>query len=321
MSLFSTLAGLLKPAPPPDPALGRALARIVELVDPLLAAAPGLEHKLATPLHHALGYCAGLVDGLPGPVDISRQAFGSDPLVHALFATADDIASMLGTSQAVHDYLAAPESWAGDHFYAMLAARRCEKRQLGMALEGEVIHAEVPQTVIYFANHTLVEPHHQLAETRARLRLAAFDSLLKCFHVHVEALRRERKEVAADASAARGQAGFANAPEVATRHLAELDAQLRQLAESLMPEQLAAALAGFLLKPEMSLRLCPVTLNVDRLGVLADAAAVDATPISFPELCGRDRRRHLVMLARIGREEARQAVESMLDRQRRFLLI
>mgnify|MGYP001418011694 CR=1 FL=1 len=40
-----------------------------------------------------------------------------------------------------------------------------------------------------------------------------------------------------------------------------------------------------------------------------------------PELSGRDQRRHLVMLARIDREEAQQAVDSVLDQQRRFLVI
>lgn len=327
MSLLSALAGILKPAPPPDAAARAGLERIVEVVDHFLKAAPDFEHKLAAPVHHALGYCEGLVSALPGPVDVGRHAFGSDPLVHALFATADDIGRMLGSSEAVRTYLAEPASLEAEHFYALLAARRQEKHQLGMALEGEVIHTDVPQTVLYFSDHILVEPQGNIEATRTRLRDAAFDSLLQSFHAHLEALRQEKEALAADRSVEqthltilRGHAG-ADDITVSTRHLDELDAHLRSVAESLMPEQLEEALAAYLLKPEISLRLDPVTLKVDRLGVVTPADAPDATTLSFPELCGRDRRRHLVMLARIGRDEAREAVESTLDRQRRFLVI
>jgi hypothetical protein len=327
MGLFSAIAGILKPPAPLDPAARQALARITELVDPFLQSAPGFEHKLAAPVHHALGYCEGLVGALPGPIDVGRHAFGADPLVHALFATADDIGHMLGGSQAVRDYLDAPSSWQNNHFYALLAARRMEKRQLGVAMEGGVVHTEVPQTVLYFCDHILVEPHGDLDHTSTQLRAAAFDSLLKSFHAHVEALRLEKSHLAAEKSSERahltvlrGRDGD-NDIAVNTRHLTELDAHLRQVAESLMPDQIEEALAAFLLKPEISLHLDPVTLSVDRLGVLAAPDSPDSATLSFPELCGRDRRRHLVMLARIDREEAREAVESSLDRQRRFLII
>lgn len=327
MGLLSAIAGILKPAPPPDAAARQALERIAELVDPFLKSAPGFEHKLAAPVHHALGYCEGLVAALPGPIDVGRPAFGADPLVHALFATADDVGRMLGNSQAVRDYLDDPGCYQSDHFYALLAARRMEKRQLGVAMEGEVIHTDVPQTVLYFADHILVEPHCDLEATRSHLRAAAFDSLLKSFHAHVDARRVEKDHLAAEQSAERAHLTVLRSRSgdteitVSTRHLAELDAHLRQVAASLMPDQMEEALAAFLLQPEISLRLDPVTFIVDRLGILATPDSPDAAALSFPELCGRDRRRHLVMLARIDREEARQAVESSLDRQRRFLII
>lgn len=330
MGLLSALANAFKPAPPPDPATVKALERIGELVDPILKAAPGFEHKLAAPVHHSLGYCEGLVAGLPGPVDIGRHTFGTHPLVHALFATPDDIGAMLGNSQAVRDYLETSESWASDHFYALLAARRMEKRQFGMAIQGDVIQSDIPQTVLYFSDHLLVEPHADLDGTRLFLRKAAFDSLLKSFHAHVEALRLEKASLSADCSVERAHLTVLRSQAdgreftVHTRRLQELDAHLRQVAESLMPEQLEEALAAYLLNPEVALRLDPVTINVDRLGVLADPESADPAAvdtISFPELCGRDRRRHLVMLVRINREEARLAVEALLDRKNRFLII
>lgn len=165
MSLFSALGDLLKPAPAPRPELRQALDRISELVDPVLHAANHFEATLLQPVEHALGYCAGLVHSLPGPIDINRQAFASDPLVHALFATADDIAQTLGRSEAVRDFLKQPASLESDHFYAMFVARRQQKRQLGSEQHGEVIRNDVPQQVLYFSGQTLIEPCSALPGT------------------------------------------------------------------------------------------------------------------------------------------------------------
>ncbi len=328
MGLLSAVSGLLRPAPPADPAVRAALQRVDALVDPLLKTTPGFDRHLAAPVHHALGYCEGLVAGLPGPLAVDRRAFAADPLIHALFPTPDDIPLMLGRSQAVRDYLASAESWEADHFYALLAARREEKRQFGLALQGDVVHDGVPQTILYFSDHTLVEPRPALAATLAGLRRSAFDSLLQSFKCHVEALRLEREAVRGDTSVERAHLtvlrGRTPGPEYAihTRRLAELDAHLRAVAESLQPEHLARALAAFLLSPEMSLRLEPVSVRVDRLGVVvaADQAGAGET-LHFPELTGRDRRLYLVMLCRIDRAEAQAAVDAVMDRQRRFLLI
>lgn len=329
MSLLSAVADFLKPAPPPDPALRQALERVAELVDPLLKLAPGFERQLSGPLQHALGYCNGLVAALPGPVDINRQAFATDPLVHALFATADDIDQMLGRSQAVRDYLAEPCSWDSDYFYAMFAARRQQKKQLGMAQQGDMIRNDVPQLVLYFSGQTLVEPNCQLDATLHGLRCKALASLLHTFHAHLEALRHEREGLRADVSVERahltvlrGSSG-GKEYEVSTRHLSELSNRLRHSAESLQPEHLLSALADYLQAPEPALHLTPVSITVDRLGVVRDEPDGDlnAHTLNFPELTARDRRLHLAMLARISRDEAIEAVEMVRDQQHRFMLI
>jgi hypothetical protein len=329
MSLFSAVSELLKPAPPLSPAVEKALLRVSELVNPQLKSASGFEKKLAGPLEYALGYCDGLISAVPGPIDINRQAFSNDPLIHALFATANDIDQMLGRSEAVRDYLAEPASWESEHFYALFAARHQQKRQLGMSVQGTIVQTDVPQTVIYFSDHTLIQPTHSLETTLQNLRTSSLDSLLKTFHDHVEALRAEREGLRADLSVERAHltvyrgktAGHEQA--VHTRHFEELDQRLRQSAESLMPDQLLDALAEFLHAPEKSLALTPVTITVDRLGIVSDNGSQDANVhrLDFPELSARDKRHYLVILARISRDEALEAIETVRDQQQRFMLI
>lgn len=329
MSLLSAVANFLKPEPPLERSVLQALERVAEMVDPLLRFAPGFEKHLGGPVRHALGYCDGLVAALPGPLDINRHAFANDPLVHSLFATADDIDQMLGRSQAVRDFLAEPCSWESDHFYAMFAARRQQKKQLGMEQQGDVIRNDVPQRVLYFSGQTLIEPSCQLATTLHGLRCKAFESLLHTFHSHLEALRHEREGLRADASVERahltvlrGSSG-GHEYQVHTRHLADLDARLRENNEALMPAHLIAALADYLQAPEPALHLTPVTITVDRLGIIRDESAGDSSvhTLNFPELTARDRRLHLAMLARISRDEALEAVEMVRDQEHRFMLI
>ena len=327
MNLFSAVADLLKAAPPPDPSLRKALDRVAELVDPMLKAAPGFEKRLSQPLEHALTYCAGLVAALPGPIDINRKAFASDPLIHALFATADDIDQMLGRSQAVRDFLAEPCSSDSEYFYAMLAARRQQKKQLGIAQQGDVMHKDVPQLVVYFSGQTLIEPNCQLDVTRHGLRCKALESLLYTFREHVHALHLEREGLRGDTATERAHLAMLRASPgerqraVGTRHLAELNARLQQTASSLMPEHLLEALADYLRAPESALHLTPVSITVDRLGIVSDNLTPDVHTLNFPELTARDRRLHLAMLARISRDEAVEAVEMVRDQQHRFMLI
>jgi len=329
MSFLSAIADLLKPAAPPDPTVAAALDRVIGMVDPLVRAAPRLEKHLLGAVEHALGYCQGLVTALPGPIPINRHAFSSDALVHALFATANDIDDMLGRSQAVRDFLERPECWASDCFCAMLAARRQQKKHFGMAQQGNIIRADVPQEVLYFSAQTLIEPCCDLDMTRSRLQARALESLLQTFNAHVNTLRQERQGLRANLSVehaqfnARQHAHSGGEHEQYTRHLVELDTRLRQNDEALMPENLVELLADFLRHPESALSLTPVSIRIDRLGIVHDAGEAndDAQLIEFPELSSRDRRQHLAALVRISREEARAAVEKSRDNQKRFIII
>jgi hypothetical protein len=236
---------------------------------------------------------------------------------------------MLGRSQAVRDFLEKPECWASDCFCAMLAARRQQKKHFGMAQQGNIIRADVPQEVLYFSAQTLIEPCCDLEMTRSRLQARALESLLQTFNAHVETLRQERQGLRANLSVEHAQL---NARQHAhpgdengqyTRRLVELDMRLRQNDEALMPENLVELLADFLRHPESALSLTPVSIRIDRMGIVHDAGAADdeAQLIKFPELSSRDRRQHLATLVRISREEARAAVEKSRDNQKRFIII
>lgn len=198
-----------------------------------------------------------------------------------------------------------------------------------MSRQGDVIHGDVPQVVVYFADHVLVEPNAQLGAVKEAMRAHALESLLMTFREHVDALRLERDGLRADTSVERahlivrrGQTPGGDV-SVHTRHLKDLEAKLRDKAESLMPEQILDTLAEFLLQPEASFSATSARITVDRLGVVCeeDPDDVNVSTLDFPEIRGRDKRIYMVTLARLHRDEARAAVDVVRDQQHRFMII
>lgn len=336
MNPFSVFTHLLKTSPTLRPEVPDALQRVAGMLGEagtpgrMAAIDPGFAAVLAAPVSRALDYCDALLVQVPGVIDLERGAFATDSLVHALFAGPGDIEAMLGRSQHLREYLAGHAGEGGEYLYALLAARRHEKSTLGVELDGDVLRAGVPQHLLYFSDHTLVEPVGNPEALHARLRLVAFDSLIGSFCMHLaetvgerQRLRDSRAFESAHLAVSRGHFS-APAEGVHARRIAELDERLAALGDTLQPMAVLEALADSLLRPESSLRLEPVQVCVDRSGVIRSGHEVangDADLLVLPELIARDRRRHVVFLARFRHEEAVRAVAEARDRQARFILI
>lgn len=326
MSLFDSISALFSPARELSPQVRQAIDNAAQLVGPMLLAAPGYPRRLAEPAARALEYCAGLAQAIPGPVDIGRRAFAADPFVHSLFGSANDICEMLGRSHAVREYL--DSSAADQSFHALLGMRRKEKRQFGMALEGELIRAEVPQTVLYFGDHTLTDPAPDAGVARERLQASMFRGLAESFSLHVQALRREQEQTRLDRVVERVRAAGqhddrAEIPHAAhSRRLHDLDAALSGCADGLTPVRLMEQLAACFEDPSRFLRLDSVEVVLDRMGIVVDGAAADgpADRLRFVEMTSRDRRQWVVVLARIDRAEALQAVQAVVQATRYILI-
>ncbi len=320
MLAIMTLLDWLRPAPPLDAATQRLVARTVAAVDPLIGQVGGHERKLAPAVRQAFDYCAGIAELIPGPIEISRGAFATDPLVHALFGSADAIETMLATSQCVREHLPAM-TLDGGRCCALLGMRPHEKHGFGTALAGEIVRTDVPQKTLYFTDHTLAEPSPDADTARARLGEVLFDGLLKGFASHVADVRATHADLHKEEAVARAKARAAGDPETHTRRLEKLRAELSATADALRPERLLDTLVKALSDPAPYLRLEPMRIAVDRTGVITEAAtAGDSDVLEFAVLSGRDQRRWVVILALINRDDARQALERF-ESARRYIVI
>ena len=313
MGFLSGLGNLLGSRPPPEKALREAIERAVDAVDPRLKVVSDYESRLGPAVAHALRHCAAVAASIPGPVEVGARAFAADPLVHALFATPGDISDMLGKSREVREFFADPVNAGRDEFFGLLGMRQRYKAVAGVALNGDVVQHGVPQRLLYFADHTLGELGSGHEVTRRRLQEAAFAGLARGFASCVDELRQEHHEARTAWQMERASVG---------ERRQELEERQRLAIASLAPGKLLDAFAEWLAASEQRLYLKPTEVTVDRMGVISPTAATGdgCSTLNFPELVARDRRQWIVVVARISREDAREALERQ-QQANRYLLI
>jgi hypothetical protein len=316
MGLFAWL----KPAPPQDAAAQARIEHAVAAVDPMIRQTAGYARRLAPAVARAWDYCERLSLAIPGPFSISRAAFASDPLVHAVFGSADDVETMLATSQCVREHVLELTQASGQ-CCALLGMRSHITAGFGTRLSGEMVQRDASLKTLSFTDHTLAEPGGNLEATQQRLARTMFDGLIKSFAAHVDEARAERQGLR-DAQAVERALARASGPESHTRRLEELQERLRETGDALQPARLADTLADYLATPEEALHLELMKLWVDRTGIVAEDAdeRSHADALRFAELTTRDQRRWAVMIVRIDRAEARAAVERFEER-RRYIVI
>ncbi|RKR38617.1 hypothetical protein [Paraburkholderia sp. BL17N1] len=127
-------------------AVGRVLA-----MNPRLRNARHYEERLTRVLKTSLNYTDSLVASLPRPRDANADAWSSDPMIRALFATPDDLAQAFSRSEELRAFF--EENADSAEAYAVLGMAMNERHVLGVALEGDSIRRDVPQTTLCFSDH------------------------------------------------------------------------------------------------------------------------------------------------------------------------
>lgn len=309
-------------APSIDVRLREHIDRAANSADPRIRQLPGYEKKLAAGVGTAFDYCERIALSVPGPFFINRAKFASDPLVHALFGSADEIATMLASSQPLRDYLAAHSAASDQPIFALLGMRRSLNAGFGTRLTGDIIKRDEPQTTLDFSDHTLAEPSADLDSLHQRLAVSFFEGLLKGFTEQIETQRQElfelREHLALDKAMHRSSGV---GPEQAQR-FAQMQARIAELGDGLMPAALIPRLNETLTSPSACLRVEPACFRIDRLGVVVEAGdrETPADMIRFAELVTRDPRHWAVMCVRFEHGEAHAALAELSER-RRYMVI
>lgn len=131
----------------------RIVESFVDASNNKMRAVYGYSDKLREHVRALYNHVLQIADAIPPPVDLSREAFGKNPLVNALFVTGNDIEGLFKADPDVGDYFRAHPKSQVPVIYALLTAGKSEKRTLGIGMVGDMLVHDMPQEAVNFSSH------------------------------------------------------------------------------------------------------------------------------------------------------------------------
>lgn len=302
-----------------DEDLRDSVAWAVDLVEPRLRQIGGFPQRYAPAIVHASAYCRELAARVPGPLDVNRQAFAQDELVHALFGSPDGIIQALARSPAVRDWQQAHPG--GGMVYALMGVRPQERNIFGMETQGEHLQRDVPQKVVYFSDHVFNEVAASEADARANLARRFLESLLVRVKARIDELVERKRELENRRDEVRAQLRTRRDDAGLQAQLAETLAQLGETVAGLDLRAYAAHFDAVLMHPEHYIHLDPRSFHLDAMGICrADIPDGDGQDLNLQEMTCRDQRRWGIMLTRLQLDDL-PPYQVRLDSEGRWLAI
>ncbi len=151
------------------------LTERVTRLNPRLRLVSHYQRRLRPSLEQALAYVHDIVVGFPAPLTASCHAWGTDPYIHAFFATPDEVELTFSRSPELREFFT--ESPDTPTAFAVLGMSMSERRTLGVALEGDVLRSDVPQTNINFSDRKITIIASSDAALREEIVRRIFDQL------------------------------------------------------------------------------------------------------------------------------------------------
>lgn len=173
--------------------LDTAIERVIESTDSRLRLVPNYKSKLGDAVLTSLDHISYLVDHVPGPVDISRKSFISDPVVRAYFSTPDKLQNIFSCGSELNDFFSKYPQY--DKCHALLCANKQEKQRVGTSIVSDSIQKDVLQTAISFYDYKLLSPAVNENKVRQGIKKCIFDGLITHTLQHISSIKNERREL------------------------------------------------------------------------------------------------------------------------------
>ncbi|MBI5437740.1 MAG: hypothetical protein HY936_02095 [Nitrosomonadales bacterium] len=273
------------------PGLLPAIERAVSTVEPLLKQTGGYPEIYRKPVATALEYARSLAASIPGPVEINRESYASDPFVHSLFPSVDYVQDAFLASRALQDHYR--EYSSTDKLYALMGMRRFEKTVAGIELSGQTIQRDVIQNVVYFTSHTLEDLAPSENQSRDQAAWSLFDSLAGKVRKRVDTRKRDKHSQLQqkDSLIARLRTADAQTRPALEEELSKTITGIQSITSLLELRNYIEDFEAVLLNPEKHLRLNRIPMVLDRMGIRQDSGDTSGEgAITFNELVGFDRR-------------------------------
>ncbi len=297
-----------------DQELQAIIEMAVDTADPTIRQVGRYRKALREPVMSAMGYCTSLVESIPGPVRLSRSRYYADPLVKAVFVSADQMIDLL--QSAVQNELL-PKGPNGDEVVALLTMAKTERTIYTHAQQNDMMVGDVAKRTINFIDHRVVALapsqemtqkglEHRAVEVMATVAMEKISTLrseiaeLREHKIHLQSMRRilRGRNHAIDLFA---QPSYESKHKIdqLNEQLARLEAELEAAGNKLAtPSDALGILTQTMEGISESLVLRQQSLRIDWKNVMLGTRADDeGNDISLAELTlGEDLQRWAVMV-------------------------
>lgn len=128
---------------------------IVDRVDPRLRALTNYRSRLVPALESAVQQVDALIDSLPAPVPISRDAWSTSPHLRAYFTNSAQMQEVFDTDTNVRDFLTSAEARGATEVFAAMSMRESRSSRFGSEMVGDQILADQQQNTISFSDYRI----------------------------------------------------------------------------------------------------------------------------------------------------------------------
>jgi hypothetical protein len=247
----------------------RAVEHVVDETFTNIRALSGYAKRLHAPVANAFIYIDELVERIPEPFQCSRSTFNHEPKVNSFFAGPDHVQEVFSNSEEVRRFFENdPEI---EECCVLLCMHKHERRQLGMALDGDILQRDIMQTTVNFSEHQLVSPGRTEAEARQVLKCCIFNSLLDTVRQRARLSKQQTLELEIRLQRVRKQIQQTTLPAQQfewQRQLAEIEGDLLGIEPRLVTlEDYLNFLTHVFDEPQLHIRGRQYPLHLTRLGV------------------------------------------------------
>ena len=152
--------------------------KFVDASNSRIRAVYGYADKLREHVRTLYNHVLQVAEQIPPPVDLNLDAFGTDPLVHALFVNSNEIGKRFNTDHDVEVFLRGHRKYQVPVMYALLTAGKSEKKTLGIVMQGDMLIRDVPQQAVNFSAHKIHAPCASSAELSTALKEYLFSRVV-----------------------------------------------------------------------------------------------------------------------------------------------
>ena len=233
--------------------------------------------KYAVELAQVFACCDTLMSKIPNVLELNKNNFNTQPLIHLLFASADDMFNIIGASDSMrnfannNEYIFLPDE---NNIYAFLIADKKIKKQFGVAeVDGKIVN-DVMQNILYFENEYFATAMAtDLEKLKNKLRLRFVFLLIQKYIKTIEVLKQQKENLRSQIELEKSKLLVnKNLPEITIiqKNVDELDTKYKEISKILTPENQQQELHKFLQNCNSFMSEQNMNYKVNAMGLIYD---------------------------------------------------